>query len=66
MELKPNTGNGAPGCQDQSQQDEYVMPNYGQQADHHGNSEAGSEIMKLKESLESNDSDQTGFSLDYV
>lgn len=66
MELKPGTGNAGPGAPgNQPQQDEYVMPGYGQQSDHHNSSEAGSEILKLKESLESNDSDQTGFNLDY-
>lgn len=57
MEVKSAPNNSAP----QNQQDEYVMPGaYGQQADQ---SDSGSEIMKLKESLESNtnEGDQQGF-----
>lgn len=62
MDVKSSANNGGP----QSQPEEYVMPNaYGQQGDQ---GEAGSEIMKLKETLENNtreynDNEQSGFNL---
>jgi len=65
MDVKSSTNSGVPPNQ---QPDEYVMPNaYGQQGDQ---GEAGSEILKLKESLENNtkeysDNDQSGFNLDF-
>lgn len=65
MDVKPPGNNGGASNQ---QQDEYVMPGaYGQQGDQ---GEAGAEILKLKETLESetkeyNEGDQTGFSLDF-
>ena len=58
----PNNNQAPPQNQ---QQDEYVMPAaYGQPTDQ---SDAGSEILKLKESLESNtnDGEQTGFDMDF-
>jgi hypothetical protein len=45
-----------------AQQDDYVLPGtYGQPSD-----QGGDEIRKLKESLESDEGDQTGFSMDYA
>lgn len=62
MDVKPpGNDSGAPN----QQQDEYVMPNaYGQQDDQ---GEAGVEIMKLKETLQSNTNggDQSGFGMDF-
>lgn len=63
MDVKSSVNNNGP-----PQQDEYVMPNaYGQPGDPN---ESGTEIMKLKESLESsakeyNDTDQSGFGMDF-
>ena len=45
-----------------AQQDDYVLPGaYGQPSD-----QGGDEIRKLKESLESDEGDQSGISMDYV
>ena len=58
----PNSNQAPPQNQ---QQDEYVMPGaYGQNTDQ---SDAGSEILKLKESLESNtnDGEQSGFDMEF-
>lgn len=64
MEVKGSNNNGPP-----QQQDDYVIPGtYGQPPEQ---GEDGAQIMKLKESLESNsskdysDGDQTGFGMDF-
>lgn len=72
MELKPGSvgGNGPPQNQQQPpslQQEEYHMPGAYGQPPPDGGDQAGSEIMRLKESLEGNESEQAVFnSLDFV
>lgn len=67
MDVNASANNNVPPNQ-QQQQDEYVLPQaYGQQGDQ---GESGSEIMKIKDSLENstkeyNESDQSAFTMDF-